>query len=141
MTAPTVDMKDLLVSQGIGAFAASTGWGIYIGNEPDSPDTTITLFDTPGEPANPKFRLDYPRWQLRTRGAPNGYPAAFDKATAARNVLLGHAATVINTSRYDGIFLVTDTFLLKIDEKQRPIFVSNWRAFKEPASGGNRVSL
>jgi len=48
MNPTTIDLKDVLEANSVGVFGASSGWGIYIGFEPESPDTTITLYDTGG---------------------------------------------------------------------------------------------
>lgn len=141
MTAPTVEVKDYLVAQGVGTFGATSGWAIYIGIEPEDPDTVITLYDRPGDIANPKYSLDYPRWQIRVRGTPNSYVATHGKAKEIKDVLLGLPPQNLGTTRYDGVFMVGDIFYLQADEKGRPIFITNWRGILEPVASGNRISL
>ena len=53
MTNPAVSAKDMLVTAGVGTFGASSGWGIYIGQEPTDPKTVVTLFSTGGRASNP----------------------------------------------------------------------------------------
>ncbi len=141
MNPTSVDIKDLLVIGAHGVFAATTGWSIHIGVEPDNPDTTITLYDTPAEPANPKFLLDFPRWQIRVRGTGNSYPTTYAKALQIRDALLGLPSQTLGGTVYVGIYLVNDIFFLQQDKASRPIFVSNWRAFRQPSSGDHRQSL
>lgn len=141
MNSAAMDLKDVLVSAGIGTFGGSTGWGIYIGFEPSAPDTVITLYDTgSSQEPNPAYLLDFPTIQIRVRGAKGDYPGAFAKAFAVKDVLLGLPPQTINGTRYDGVWMVSDVSYIGTSE-DRPVFTSNWRIAREPATGGNRVSL
>jgi len=141
MNSAAMDLKDVLVSAGVGTFAASSGWGIYIGFEPDSPDTVVTLYDTGSfEEPNPAYLLDFPTMQIRIRGAKNDYPGAFSKANAVKEALLGLPAQTINGTRYDGVWMISDVSYIGV-EKERPIFTTNWRIAREPATGTYRASL
>jgi hypothetical protein len=62
------------------------------------------------------------------------------KALDIRNALLGLPKKIINGTQYTGIWLNTDITLLKYDETERPILITNWRIVREPASGTYRVS-
>lgn len=137
-----VDLKDVLETASIGTFAATSGWGIYISKEPDTPDTTITLYPygSPVEP-NPKFLIDYLNVQARIRGDVQGYAAAQTKAQAVKDALLGLTAQTVNTSKYIGVWMNTDIFLLRYDDNDRPILVINFRVIREPASGTYRGAI
>lgn len=144
MTRPiTMDVKDILVGKNVGTFGTqlgtSSGWGIFIGSEPDKPDDCITLYDTPGDPPNPKWLLDYPRFLARVRS--HDYEQGFAKAEELKDVLLGLPSQDIGTIRYDGIWVVTDTQFLQADEQGRCIFISTWRAIREPKTGTYRQPL
>ena len=141
MNAPSIDIKDLLEAGGHGTFGASSGWAISVGVEPDEPDTSITIYDSPGEPANPKFLLDHPRFEVRVRAEPNDYLAGYSKAQDVKDALLGLPPQVLGGTQYDGIWSVVDVFYLGPDKKHRPVFVSSWRVTREPSSGDHRVSL
>jgi len=41
----SVDVKDLLVLNGVGAFASQDPWSIYVSTMPNSPDNLITIYD------------------------------------------------------------------------------------------------
>ena len=43
----SVDIKNKLEAAGVGTFAATTGWAIYIGKEPELPNDVIVIFDLP----------------------------------------------------------------------------------------------
>lgn len=139
---PTLDMRDVLVNAGVGTFAATSGWGIYIGSEPTSPNTVITLYDTGGLSPNPVFLLDFPTFQVRVRGNPNDYLGAYNKILGVRDVLLGFDSQDINTTRYDGVWQSSEIVSLGTD-KERFIFVANFRVAREPSSavGTNRRSM
>ncbi len=142
MIAPPVEIKNLLVAAGAGVFASVGAWPISIGTMPDAPDQAIAVYESPGEPANPKYLLDFPRFQLVIRDIPQGYITGWDKSRECRDVLLGLPSQTLNGTRYVGIWQVTETFLLRKDEKDRPLLVSNWRLILEPPDeGGNRIPL
>lgn len=139
--APSRDVKDLLVAASIGTFGASTGWGIFIGREPPEPDSTVTIYDTPGDAPNPKWLLDEPRFQVRIRA--KTYELAWAKAEAVKRALLGLPSQTVNGTVYVGIWLVSDTGFLMQDELNRTIFVQTYRIIREPnsVSGNHRRPL
>lgn len=136
------DIKDHLESRAGGQFAATSGWGIYISREPPEPDTVITLYPTgsASEP-NAKWRLEHPTFQVRVRGAPNGYQLAQAKAESIKHELLGLGSTVINSTLYVGIWMTTDIIFMKYDDNNRPIFVMSYRTWREPSEDDNRTAL
>ena len=99
MTDPAVGIKDLLETESVGTFAALTGFGIFIGKQPDANDTSIVITNTGGEAPNPKFLLDFPSVQVMVRGAKGGYQAAFAKAVAVQDALLGVSGCHIEKAR------------------------------------------
>lgn len=140
--APSRDMKDLLVAASVGVFGVNPdadGWSIFIGNEPDEPDNTITIYDTPGEAPHPKFRLDYPRFQVRVRC--RTYDAGWLKIEEVKSALLGLPSQTINGTIYEGIWAVTESAFLLRDGRNRSVFTSTWRIIREPTTGTNRLEL
>lgn len=135
------DISDMLVTGGIGTFAAASGWGIYISKEPLTPNTVVTVYHTGGAEPNAKWRLDFPTVQIRVRGDVNGYVAAHDKARAIFDLLLGKSPTTVNTNLYSGFWCMNDIIFLKYDDNNRPLFVINFRLAVEPSSGTNRSAL
>lgn len=141
--APSVDIKDKLVSLGVGTFAATSGWGIYIGSEPDGPDvqdTVITLYDSSGGEPNPAWLLDEPHVQVRVRGSRADYTGAYDKAYEVLDALLGLPAETLGGTVYTGIWALNDPFLLGYDDSRRPVFTVNFRIVREPTAGDHRNS-
>ncbi len=139
MSAPCIDIKDMLVSAGIGTFKAASGWGIYVSEEPTAPDTVVTVYDTGGQDSEPNILLDYPSVMVRVRGAPGDYAAAWSKAQAVKDALLGKSAATVNSTRYVGIWMKGDINYLGRDESRRPQFTLNFAITREPASGTYRT--
>jgi hypothetical protein len=131
------DLADILQSNGLGVFGTS----IFIGKEPMSPSETITLYAYGGESPVPNLRLDYPNVQIRVRGAVNGYVAAEQVMQNIKNALTRLGRETINTNLYVGFWQKGDTIFLKHDEKERPIFVSNWKIAVQPNVTDNRDQL
>lgn len=135
MTPPSVDVKDLLVAAGLGTFAATSGWGIYVGSEPPTPDTCITIYDTGGPAPQPRAALDMPDVQVRVRGASDDYLNAWDKANVIKNTLLGSAQQTVNSKRVGGFLATSDVAFIARDEgKNRPIFTVNFRFMRQPTT-------
>ena len=140
MAVPSIDMKDVLVTDGVGVFGGGGVWSIYIGTEPATPDQVITLYDTGGTDPNPRLLLDFQTFQVRIRGLTGDYQITYEKAEEVRDSLLALPAQVINTTRYDGVWQVGDIAFIGPTET-RPTFISNWRVIREPAAGMHRVAL
>lgn len=140
---PTMDVLDILLTAGVGVtldtYAQSGGWPIAIGSEPDRPNEVITLYDIPGSSPNPKWLLDYPRFQVRVRST--AYDQAYQKIEEIKSQLLGLPSQDIGDIRYVGIWVVTDTHFLQADNQGRSIFVNSWRTIREPSQGEHRKPL
>jgi len=134
-------VRDLLVAAGDGVFAATTGWGIFIGPEPTNPDTTITIREFAAGAPMPKWLIDFPSVQTMIRGAPGGYQAAKLKARDVLNTLHSIPSQDLNGDRWDGIIAQSGPGYLGVDDNNRPKFSINFRLIIEPAAGTNRISL
>ena len=143
MSNPSEVIKDLLVSDGVGVFAATTGWGIYIAHSPDKPDTCIVIRDTGGTNANPKYLLNYPSIQVMVRGSQNGYVTAYDKCENIRDVLLGLPSQDIGADRWVAINAMGGINGLGEDDNNRPLLSLNFALIIQPAQSGltNRVPI
>jgi hypothetical protein len=146
MSSPAEMVKDILVTKSVGTFpAASSAWGINISRKTDVPDAQLVCYDSPAsENPNPKWLLEYPHVQVLVRGAPDGYSAAYAKAKAVKDALLGiDPVDVTGVGRIDGITMIADIIPLQYDEKDRPQFTLNFRLIFEPATaaGSSRETL
>lgn len=132
MNPATVDIKDILVSAGVGTFAATTGWGIYIGQEPagsegGGTDTVITLYDTIGTPDDTldNIRVDDFSIQVRVRGAKDNYTDAYDKIEEISTELNQTKDYVTGSTRYASIYRSSLPAFLIRDDQNRPIWTMN----------------
>ena len=136
MIKPTsVDIKDMLVSDGIGTF----GTDIFIGREPDEPNNCITIYDTGGGEPNAKWREDNPTIQIRVRNS--SYESGYDKIIGVRDKLLGRPPETVNTTDYIGIWASSDIIPMERDNQERSIFVTNFRIIREPSVGDHRDNM
>ena len=138
----TVDIKDLLVSAGIGIFGGLTGWNITIGGFPASPHQSIMIIRVGGRDRNPKYALDHPSIQILIRGNKEDYLSPYNKAEAIYTLLLGLPPQTVNSTYIVGVYAIGDILQLTPDESRRFIFSTNWRIIRQPPVGtGNRTAL
>jgi hypothetical protein len=129
------DIKDKLVAAGLGTFAATTGWGIFINSEPDSPNTTITIYDGPGpEPDevmdSSQKPLLHPTVQVRVRDTT--YLAARTKMDAVVTALRRLAPWTVGADcRYLNVFQSSEPLFLLKDQKDRFVWVVDFRATRK----------
>ena len=137
----SLDIVNYLGTQGVGTLGASAGstWGIFMGHEPEVINPTITVYDTPGEAPNPKFRLDYPRFQVRVRSTV--YLNSINKCQEVKDKLLGFPSGELGGTWYVGIYVVLDVSNLGADAKGREIAVCTFRVIREPNTGDHRIPL
>ena len=143
MTAPAEDVKDILVTAGVGKFTGYTAsdWRIFVGEEQPTPDKSITLYDSGGVDPDPKYRLDYPAVQARVRSAVGDYQGAHTKAVAVQDALLGLTPQTINSKPYYGILMRGGINFIGRDDMDRPIFTLNFSILLQPASGTYRLAI
>jgi hypothetical protein len=124
---PSQDIAGVLAAAQLGALGAATGWGIYRSLQPDSPDTTITLYDTGGLDPDPALLLDQPSLMIHVRGIARDYDGARAKAQEVKDALLGLPAQTLGGTFYGGAVMKGDVFFLGYDNKSRPVFTLNFQ--------------
>lgn len=134
MRAPTVDIAEYLQANGVGVIGSPTGWSIWIGQErppkPNAvPPTTITLYDLPGEEPLYSSGIEHPAIQVRVRGSPGGYEAAYAKAVQIRDLLTMGGPFSVGSATYSA-WIEGDIGHLEQDEGDRPIFVATYRLLR-----------
>jgi len=137
MTDYAVGMKDILVTAGVGVF----GTTLFVGKLPRKPDAAVSVMQSGGKAANPKWLLDRPSMQVMVRGNKNDYPGTYSKAVAVKNALLGFPSQVINSDRWVQVNMLGDIMNLGFDEEDRALFTLNWELIIEPATGTYRTAL
>ena len=127
------DIKDKLVTSGLGTFGAITGWGIFISSEPEKLDTTITLYDTGGpKPQTVQDRSVKPlrteAIQIRVRG--KEYKTAYTKIESIVDAIVGYGKFTAGSTVYKGLFRSSDILFLELDSRGRYIWVVNFQAVR-----------
>lgn len=142
MSAPIIDLKDLLEADGVGVFGSLQGWGIFIGEEPAQPINAITLFDTdvrapliPIDTLGPgpiEKSAEYPGTQIRVRSST--YEDAYDRARLVLNRLTnrGEFIAVDGLFKYLNIFWQSGPLPIGDDDKTRFIFSINFMSVRTP---------
>lgn len=125
-------ISDKIVAAGLGTFESTTGWGIFIGREPTTPDTAIIIARSGGLSPNPKWLLDYPNIQVRVRGAKHNYSGAHDKGEEIKDLLLGITSQDVDGDRWVSITMPGDMGFIGYDENDRPHFSLNFQMIVEP---------
>lgn len=134
-------MTTLSVSENIRALLLSDGvvTPMYINKEPADPIECLTIYDTGGDPSNPKYILDYPTIQIRSRAA--DYDTCFQNIQECFEFLNGRPSETVNTTRFTGIMATTGLLSLGQDSNQKYLYTTNFRLFVENATSGHRLPL
>ena len=124
MGASSVDIKDIFESSSVslGTFATD----IFIGHMPDSPDACVTIYDTGGTNPQSGYEYHYPTVNIKVRGAVWDYTGAYSKAYSVYESLHDVTNETWNSTKYHGIWAMSDPFFLEYDEKMRPLFTINF---------------
>ena len=133
MNAVSEDVKDLLVTAGVGTFKAASGCGIYINFEPEEPDTSITIYDTGGP--TPGLTADvsqapyrFSSFQVRVRGPNADYAAVLGKIQLVQSTLETKTKFTAGSARYERFMTTIEPAFLRVDENQRVIWVASFEA-------------
>lgn len=142
MTSPSKECIEILLAASIVGAPGGT-WPAFVGGFQSEPAEQISVVDTPGQTPNPKWLVDFPTIQVMVRGTVGGYAAAWTKAEAIKNKLLGTDPINHSSSRWDGVTGLGDIMFLRNDENNRPLIAVNFRIIREPVStpGSARESL
>jgi len=133
------DVKDVLVTESVGTFPASSAtgseWGISVGHETDSPDTMITLYDTPGGSTGlvmdkTVVPTERPMFQVRVRCF--GYKTGYTKLQAIMDLFdNSYRSWSVTGARYLGVFRSGNPVHIGQDDKGRDLWVVNYRVVRE----------
>lgn len=126
MNAPSVDIKDMLESDSSLGLVCGKGGNLFIGREPDTPDNTVTIFDTYGRPG--KLTMDnalyeYPNVQIRVRN--NDYRTGWNQINEIYLSLHGRAHETWNDAIYEVIICSSGPAMLDWDDNGHVRFIIN----------------
>jgi hypothetical protein len=127
MLTPAHDVAILLAENGIGQFQdiGVPPWIICVNSEPDTPDTTITVYDTGGgQPSTNEGDVLTPSIQVRVRGV--SQPDMAEVHQSIRELLT--AGSYVMSSSYAVMITMTlDVVMLGLDEKNRFLMTANYQ--------------
>jgi len=131
-------VKDLLVAGGAGTFAGTSGWSIYINDEPTTPDTVITIYDAGGSKPQPfadhtLYPVEDVEIQLRVRA--RAFLTVCTKLETCINILEG-AGRFDDTEGSDSVHYLMlkrsgAPIPLGKDEDERFIITQNFRVLRQ----------
>lgn len=141
----SVDVKNILETAGIGVFAATSGWAIYIGQGAETPDTLIGIFDVPaGTPQDPisidiapeRVGTEFVRIKVRS----NSYTDAWQKIKAIENELNDTTDQTVGNTYYNIIYRATSIAFDSYDEQNRAIWTQDFAAMRQTPSSSSSSS-
>ena len=135
INSPAFDIATILEDAGLGI----RGINIFVGGEPESPDNTITIYDTGGFPPSPKYLRDNPSVQIKVRSAIDDRKIAADVLRSIRNVLLNSENRISGGSIYIQYHEFGGIIDLGVDKQGRFIMVSNYRLVRTLSITTHRI--
>jgi len=126
MNPASQDIKDILEADS--SLGLTFADNLYIGREPETPDNTVTIFDTPGDPPdftyNNTVKYYRPAIQIRVRN--NNYQNGWSLIDEIKLSLHGRINEVWNGTKYTQIRCFMEPMLLDWDENNRVRFVTTF---------------
>lgn len=125
MTSPAQDLKSLLDANS--GLSLEFGVDLFVGDMPETPDSCVCLFDTPGFPVGigPFYTCSA---QVLVRGAVGSYVETYSLTADISSVLHEYYGTPSGSSfYYTGIWAAGVPFFIGMDDSNRPLFSINFR--------------
>jgi hypothetical protein len=126
MNAQSEDIKDILEAESSLGLTFATD--LFIGKEPDSPDDTVTIFDTMGFPDDMTYDATeiYERPSIQIRVRSNDYMTGMALAKDIKDSLHGRGNETWNGTLYAVIRSVGGPALMDWDVSDRARFIINF---------------
>jgi len=126
MNPQSEDIKDMLEAESALGLVFATD--LFIGKEPETPDNTVTIFDTGGFPEqltfNKEERYEYPSVQIRVRNF--DYQVGWSLINDIKTSLHGRGQETWNGTLYSVIYTPGGIALLDWDASERVRFIINF---------------
>jgi len=124
-----LELATYLASQGVGTLDDT----LFVGREPDAPDTAMAVLEYPGGPLDYThdltIRYEHPRLQLWSRSV------LYSEARANAEAMYGALLLVVNQAlsgvRYLRVTPLQPPFVLQRDANERTVCIFNAECFKE----------
>ena len=124
-------VRNYLIAQGVGQGDSKVDWPIFVGvmqdGAPGVADRAICLYETPGMPADPAWKITYPSMQVMLRGKPDEYTGLRNKAQEVFNALHG-ADEVLGTAFVYFYCKQSAPIQMGQDERRRMSMAWNFRS-------------
>lgn len=128
MNPPSVDLKDILLTESPTSMALAYAVNLFVGEIPlEVKGRCVCLIDSGGEPPDPHVEYEKPHVQVSVRGDRRDYAGGHSLAQGCRDVLNGVYGYTINSARYIGIWCLSDVIYVGPDDGGRPMFTVNFR--------------
>jgi len=120
-----IDIKDILVDEGVGVF----GIDLFVGSKPGDGtiDACVVVFPSGGSDPEPDYDYERPRVQVYIRGPKEDYETPAAKTEAVKAALKSKTNITKNGMRYVCIWQEGDVIHLGMDEDGRHQFTVNFR--------------
>lgn len=138
MANPVVGAIQILQTAGVGTLGASSGWGLFGGALPDTPNNAIAVMQSGGLQPWAGYALDFPQIQVLVRSDAAAYLTGRTKANAVKDALLGIDPQTADGDDWWGVTMISDITELGRDKQSRFLFSLNFQVFLAPANTGNR---
>jgi len=138
---PDTDIRQYLISNSISATGSSgADWTAYRGIMPDQPDRAISIHAFGGT-KNPKFLLDEVNLNVTVRGQASGdYAISYAKLQDIEDLLLGSENFTVAGTKYISILSFSSIKFIGRDEKDRPLWNTDFLVAREPSSTASTLS-
>ena len=126
MNVPSLDFTDMILADpSVITEDLTFAVNLFIGKMPDAPDLCVCIYDTGGPAPAPNYVLNKPTIQIRVRGSQNGYQTAYDLAQSIKEMLGDVHNRVVNSTRYIGVWVMSEVSFVGYGAKDRPEFTFN----------------
>ena len=126
MNSASEDIKDIM-GQSFMGLPYVFGTNLFIGMMPDKPDLCVSLYDTGGYDPDVSNEYFNPTIQIMLRGGVGHYKATYEGLQEIRNFLHRIHNEIYNSTRYLLITGQGDILYIGVDDRNRPIFSTNFR--------------
>lgn len=129
MNSPAKDIAKYLSGQtGLGTYAGTANWGIFVAVEPDEPVNCVTLYDLGGQ-GDQTDDLDMAQVDIQVRVRCNTYSDGYDKHEIIRDLLQVSPLTC-EDSTFVGVVMTADPAGIGRDDKNKHVLTATYRAIR-----------
>lgn len=130
MNSPAKDIAKYLGGQsGLGAYAGSADFGVFVGLEPNEPKNCVTIYDL-GGPGDLDEDQDYKWVEFQVRVRCEAYSTGYDKHKIIRDLLVLPASVTCETSTFSGVVMTADAAGIGRTENNQHVLTATYRGLR-----------